>query len=313
MYAWDFGEGADNVASLMAAPASGSRRERVHGALTGKDDAISAALLAAYYRSHGAGALEACDSYLWDGGFAGVEAEEEARIGFGDLIGLERQTAALVENTEFLMRGLPASNVLLYGDAGTGKSSSVRALAAEFADRGLKLVAIPKGRIAEFPAALAAAAGRGLKFLFFVDDLSFEEDENAYKPFKSVIEGGVGSRPANIVICVTSNRRNIVKEVWKDREHEDDVHIRDNLQEKRSLAERFGLTLVYSAPAKDEYLSIVTGLAEKAGLGMDAEDLKAAALTWEVRHGGRSGRVARQFIDYLIASRTLGADSRRDG
>jgi predicted AAA+ superfamily ATPase len=298
MYAWDFGTAADNVASFMASPPTGSRRQRVHEALAEDDGPVSAARLAAYYRSYGAGALEAYDSYCWDGGFSGVPESDPVEL--DDLIGMDRQKKALIENTEFLLRGLYASNILLYGDAGTGKSSSARAVARGFADRGLKLVALPNARIAELPAVMAAAAGRGLKFMLFIDDLSFEEDERAYKSFKSVIEGGVYSRPVNVVICVTSNRRGIVKEVWKDRERQDDVHLRDNLQEKRSLADRFGLTIGYSAPDKEEYLAIVRGLAEKEGLAVDAE-LEAAALTWEVRHGGRSGRTARQFIDYRVS------------
>ncbi|MDR1043458.1 MAG: ATP-binding protein [Clostridiales Family XIII bacterium] len=339
MYAWEFGRAPDDIASITASPDSDAdpRRQAVHEALTTDDDLVSAVMLAAYYHSHGSGALEAHDNYYWDDGFAGVGAGTKDAIRFSDLIGLERQTESLVENTEFLLSGLPASNMLLYGDAGAGKSSSVKALAAEYADRGLKLVAIPKARISELPEALAAASERGLKFIFFIDDLSFEEGESSYKSFKSVIEGGVSARPDNVVICVTSNRRNIVKEVWKDREHQDDVHLRDNLQEKRSLADRFGLTIVYSAPDKDEYLAIVTALAEKAGLVVgescgdgkggeygkggqdgqggeygkggqdgkggecDEDELKAASLTWAVRHGGRSGRTARQFIDYRVS------------
>jgi predicted AAA+ superfamily ATPase len=307
MYAWDFGSGADNIAALMASPYPGeSRRQRVHEALTEEDELVSAAALATYYRSYGAGELEAYDSYYWNGGFVGVESYDPVRP--DDLIGLDRQIGALTENMEFLLRGLPAGNVLLYGDAGTGKSSSVKAVAHTFADRGLKLVAIPKARIAELPAVMGAAAGRGLKFMLFIDDLSFEEDESTYKSFKSVIEGGVSSRPDNVVICVTSNRRNIVKEVWKDREDQDDIHIRDNLQEKRSLADRFGLTIVYLAPEKDEYLTIVYELAKKAGLAMSENELRAAALTWEVRHGGRSGRTARQFIDYCVSSKALASE-----
>jgi predicted AAA+ superfamily ATPase len=299
---------AGNVASLVASPKKRSRRQRVHEALIQKEDLASTAGLAAYYHAFGAGALEANDSYYWDDGFVAVKAKDPIRL--SDLIGVERQTAALIVNTEFLLRGLPASNILLYGDAGTGKSSSIKALINEYADRGLKLVAVPKARIAELPNILGAATERGLKFILFVDDLSFEENESTYKSFKSVIEGGVSARPDNVVICVTSNRRNIVKEVWKDREHQDDIHLRDNLQEKRSLSDRFGLTIVYGAPDKDEYLAIVTGLAEKAGLGMGENELKAAALTWEVRHGGRSGRTARQFIDYMVGKQALGDNKR---
>jgi predicted AAA+ superfamily ATPase len=292
-----------NIAALMASPVELSRRQRVHEALSASSGKSAAAALAAYYNSYGAGDLESCDSFYWDGGFKGVKSKDPIRL--SDLIGVERQIEALKENTEFLLKGLPASNMLLYGDSGTGKSSSIKAIASEYADRGLKLVAIPKARIAELPAVLAAASGRGLKFILYIDDLSFEENESTYKSFKSVIEGGVSARPDNVIICVTSNRRNIVKEVWKDREHQDDIHIRDNLQEKRSLADRFGLTIVYSAPDKQEYLNIVTALAAKAGINMDIGELKAAALTWEVRHGGRSGRTARQFTDYLIGRRAL--------
>ncbi|MDR0596186.1 MAG: ATP-binding protein [Clostridiales Family XIII bacterium] len=319
MYAWDFasapgapsgaGAGGGNIASLMASPKAtplpkgGTRRGRVHEALARGDGLASAVKLAAYYRSCGAGALEAYDSFYWDGGFRGVTSRDPIR--FEDLIGVERQTAALVENTEFLLAGLPASNILLYGDAGTGKSSSVKALINEYAGSGLKLVAIPKARIAELPSVLAAVSERGLKFILFIDDLSFEENESTYKSFKSVIEGGVSARPSNAVICVTSNRRNIVKEVWKDREHQDDIHLRDNLQEKRSLSDRFGLTIVYSSPDKGEYLAIVEGLAARAELGMGENELKAAALTWELRHGGRSGRTARQFVEYMKGHEAL--------
>jgi predicted AAA+ superfamily ATPase len=302
MYAWEFSAaagktGGGNIASLMASPKEGSRRGRVHDALSRTGELVCAVQLAAYYRSYGAGALEACDSFYWDGGFRGVTSKDPIR--FSDLIGVERQTAALVENTKFLLAGLTASNILLYGDAGTGKSSSVKALINEYAGSGLKLVAIPKARIAELPRVLSAVAERGLKFILFIDDLSFEENESTYKSFKSVIEGGVSARPNNAVICVTSNRRNIVKEVWADRERQDDIHLRDNLQEKRSLSDRFGLTIVYGSPDKDEYISIVEGLAAKAGLDMGEGEMKAAALTWELRHGGRSGRTAKQFVEYM--------------
>jgi predicted AAA+ superfamily ATPase len=214
----------------------------------------------------------------------------------------------LIENTEFLLRGLPANNVLLYGDSGTGKSSSVKAVLNRYKDRGLKLIAVPKERIDELPQILEYVGGRGLKFIIFIDDLSFEENEVGYKSFKSVVEGSVSARTTNTVICVTSNRRNIIKEVWKDRAEQDDIHLRDNLQEKRSLADRFGLTIVYIAPEKGDYLDIVAALAKKAGLNMDAEYLSEQALIWEIRHGGRSGRTARQFIDHMVGLKELGQD-----
>jgi predicted AAA+ superfamily ATPase len=224
-----------------------------------------------------------------------------------ELIGYDRQKDALIENTERLLRGLPASNVLLYGDSGTGKSSSVKALLNRYRGQGLKLIAVPKERIDDMGEILAHIAGRGLKFIVFIDDLSFEENDGSYKPFKSIIEGSVNGRQDNAMICVTSNRRNIVKEVWKDREglEADDVHLRDNLQEKRSLADRFGLTLVFAAPDKASYLEIVSALADQAGLSVDQKTLLSGALTWGIRHGGRSGRTARQYIDHLIGAQAL--------
>jgi predicted AAA+ superfamily ATPase len=300
----------DNLAGLFASPRDGARRQDVHEALRSDDEWLAAALLARHARTYGAGELEVYDSFFWNDGFVGARTKDPIR--FRDIIGETRQKAALVENIEFLLHGLPSHNILLYGDSGTGKSSSIKALANEYADRGLKLVAVPKARIAELPNVIDACAGRGLKFILFIDDLSFEENESAYKSFKSVIEGGVSARPTNVVVCVTSNRRNIVKEVWRDRERQDDVHIRDNLQEKRSLADRFGLTIVYSAPDKAEYVNIVTALAAKAGLDMNEEELKAEALTWEVRHGGRSGRTAKQFVDYRMGRMALGASALKE-
>jgi predicted AAA+ superfamily ATPase len=297
------GSKADNIASMTVTPARRTRRQQLHEALTAGTDEEATSLLAEYYHSCGAGDFEAYGSYLWDGSFRGVRISDP--ITFDDLIGIDKQKESLKENAEFLFRGLPANNVLLYGDSGTGKSSSVKALLNNYEPRGFKLVAVPKHRLADLPKILDAIAGRGLKFIVFIDDLSFDENDGGYKQFKSVLEGGVSARPDNAVICVTSNRRNIVKEVWSDREGQDDVHLRDNLQEKRSLADRFGLTIVFSSPDKREYLDIVFALARKADVRMAEDELRAQALTWEIRHGGRSGRTASQFIAHLKGLQAL--------
>jgi predicted AAA+ superfamily ATPase len=182
-----------------------------------------------------------------------------------------------------------------------------------FAGRGLKLVSIPKARIADIAEVIDLVSERGLKFILFIDDLSFDEGENGYKAFKSAIEGRIGAANNNWIVCVTSNRRNIVKEAWKDREAQDDVHLRDNLQEKKSLADRFGLTIIYEAPDKAEYLTIVRGLATKAGLALSGDELDKAALTWEVRHGGRSGRTAKGFVDGRYALERGGGKGGQNG
>jgi predicted AAA+ superfamily ATPase len=200
--------------------------------------------------------------------------------------------------------------MLLYGDSGTGKSSSIKALLNRYKDKGLKLISLSREKIDELPKIFETVRNKGQKFIIFVDDLSFEEGDNSYKSFKSIVEGSVSAKPANTLICVTSNRRNIVREVWKDREGVDDIHLRDNLQEKRSLADRFGLTLVYPSPDKQEYLGIVLALSKKAGIDMPDDELIKEALTWEIRHGGRSGRAARQFVDYKVGTGKSGEHNR---
>jgi predicted AAA+ superfamily ATPase len=302
---------AENFAALPAFPAHVSRRQGIHAALFATDPVTAATRLARYYRSFGAGAIEGYDAFRWVGDLRGVDIADTVTM--DDLIGCAHQKRALIENTEFLLEGLPSNNVLLYGDSGTGKSSSVKALLNRYKDRGLKLISVPKERIGELTEILECVGGRGLKFILFIDDLSFEENEVGYKSFKSVMEGNVGARAANTLICVTSNRRNIVKEVWKDREAGEDIHLRDNLQEKRSLADRFGLVLVYVAPDKREYLEIVTALARKAGLNKDEAYIEEQALIWELRHGGRSGRTAKQFIDHMIGVEASESFTRQGG
>ncbi|MDR2610374.1 MAG: ATP-binding protein [Clostridiales Family XIII bacterium] len=294
--------GAENIAGSRQPPGEGrsaERLRRIHAAFAAESEEEGVRLLADSYRAFGSGTFAASAAFLWDGSLAPAPYDESVTM--DSLIGYERQKALLIENAELLIAGLPASNVLLYGDSGTGKSSSVKALLNVFADRGLKLISLPKARLAEITGAIDLISGRGLKFIVFIDDLSFDEGENGYKAFKSAIEGRIEAANKNWIVCVTSNRRNIVKEVWKDRETQDDVHLRDNLQEKKSLADRFGLTIIYEAPDKNEYLGIVRGLAGRAGLALSSGELDEAALTWEIRHGGRSGRTAKGFVDHLYA------------
>ncbi|MDR3305042.1 MAG: ATP-binding protein [Clostridiales Family XIII bacterium] len=276
-----------------------SHREFVHKALTVSKSIDATIMLADYYRSFGTGIFEATPAF--DLGADGlVPIKNLDPITMDDIVGCESQKQMLINNAQVLLRGLPANNILLYGDSGTGKSSSVKALLNMYSSRGLKMVCVSKEHLSSLPDVMEEITGRGLRFLIFIDDLSFEGNESGYKIFKSIMEGSACARPKNAIFVVTSNRRNIVKEVWNDRRDQDDVHLRDNLQEKRSLADRFGITLVYSEPSKSEYLAIVRHIAKKAGLALPDEELVSEALKWEIRHGGRSGRAARQFVDYCI-------------
>jgi predicted AAA+ superfamily ATPase len=222
-----------------------------------------------------------------------------------DLVGYETQKAQLLENTLSFLRGHHPNNVLLYGDAGTGKSTSIQAIANEYAPQGLRLIELYKNQFGLIPDVLSQIKGRNYRFILFLDDLSFEENEVAYKHLKAVMEGGAEAAPENVLIYATSNRRHLVKETWNDRsdmEHDGDIHRSDTMEEKLSLAARFGLQIYYPNPTFEEYHTIVQTLAEKtAGLeNLTAEQLRAAASTWQVRHGSRSGRTAQQFISDLL-------------
>jgi predicted AAA+ superfamily ATPase len=290
--------------AASARPAGGLRgdlREGLRDALSAKD---SVAAAAACYERHGCGLFGLYDAFCWEGGLSAVDAPDAAS--FDDLIGYEAQKRQIIENTARFMDGLPYANMLLYGDRGTGKSSSVKALLRMFAPRGLRLVALPRDAAGDLPALMGLLAPRGCRFIVFIDDLSFEENETGYKPFKSALEGGVHPRPPNTLICATSNRRNIIKELWREREGLEDVGLNDALQEKRSLADRFGLTVTFSAPDKDEYLEIVRGIARREGLDAEMDGLEREAMQWEIRHSGRSGRAARQFVERMAATKRSG-------
>ena len=270
----------------------------IHDALMQEFAKDAALKLASYYSKYGCGrfgaafALTAEETGL-------VPVKNIDPIKMEDIVGCESQKRALIENTEILLAGFSANNMLLYGDSGTGKSSSVKALLNMYSGEGLKMINIAKDKLFLLPEIFETIEGRGMKFIIFIDDLSFEENEFEFKAFKSIIEGRVAPKPKNAVFIVTTNRKNIVKDSWADREGQDDVRRRDNMEEKRSLSDRFGITLVYSSPNKKEYLAIVRSIAGKAGLKMPDGELEAEALKWEIRHGGRSGRTARQFVDHM--------------
>lgn len=226
-----------------------------------------------------------------------------------DLTGYEIQKRELRRNTEAFVNDLPANNVLLYGDGGTGKSTSVKALLNEYYMDGLRVVELYKHQFKEIPSITRALRARNYKFIIFIDDLSFEEDESDFKYLKAVIEGGIATRPENILIYATSNRRHIIREVWSDRddmEHNGDIHRSDTVEEKLSLASRFGIAINYSSPSRQHYHAIVKALAEKAGLlnKISDEELFYGADRWEIQHGGKTGRAARQYVDYLSGLRT---------
>lgn len=219
-----------------------------------------------------------------------------------DLIGYEIQKKKLVDNTRAFVSGRKANNVLLFGDSGTGKSTSIKAIVNEFYGQGLRMIEIYKHQFKDLSAIIAQIKNRNYRFIIYMDDLSFEEFEVEYKFLKAVIEGGVETRPDNILIYATSNRRHLIKEIWSDRddmENSGGLHRSDTLEEKLSLVNRFGVTINYSKPTQKEYFHIVIELARKAGITMTDGELCAEANKWELSHGGISGRTAQQFINYL--------------
>ena len=221
-----------------------------------------------------------------------------------DLVGYEIQKKKLVDNTEAFVQGRKANNCLLFGDSGTGKSTSIKAIVNQYYDQGLRMIEIYKHQFKDLSRVIADIKNRNYRFIIYMDDLSFEEFEIEYKFLKAVIEGGVETKPENILIYATSNRRHLIKESWNDRndmEHENDRHHSDTVEEKLSLVNRFGVTINYSKPTQKEYFDIVLNLARKQGITMSDDDLRTEANKWELSHGGISGRTAQQFVNYLAS------------
>lgn len=257
-------------------------------------------LLADYYHKVGCGLFGGYGAFKLQetgGQLQGIENPDPIRV--SNLICQEREQTVVLNNTKSFLKGYPANNIILYGNRGTGKSSLVKALLNEYVSEGLRLVQLKKNQIGIFPNLVKELSKIPLKFIIFIDDLSFNDVEEDYKNLKSLLEGGVEARPDNVLVYATSNRKHLVKESFADR-RSDDIHAHDNMEEKLSLADRFGITVTFLSPDQETYLRIVEGLALQHKLNIDKDELRQKALKWVMMHNGRSGRTARQFIDHLM-------------
>ncbi|MBR2346293.1 MAG: ATP-binding protein [Clostridia bacterium] len=225
-------------------------------------------------------------------------------VHLSSLIGYELQKKALIENTEAFVEGRGANNILLYGDSGTGKSTSIKAIVNQYYDKGLRMIEIYKHQFCNLSRVISEIKNRNYRFIIYMDDLSFEEQEIEYKYLKAIIEGGVENRPDNVLIYATSNRRHLIKETWKDRNdatQDGDIHRSETIEEKLSLVNRFGLSIGYFKPSRREFDEIVLGLAARyPQIKLSEDEIIAAAHVWEMRNGGISGRTAQQFVNHLL-------------
>lgn len=261
--------------------------------------------LADYYLASGTGLFGRFKAFRWictdgKGRLEGVASLDPTFL--RDLVGYESERRTIVRNTEQFLRGYPANNVLLYGDRGTGKSSTVKALLNDYASQGLRLIEVPKQRLNDFPQILGLIRDRRERFILFVDDLSFDEHETGYKDLKAVLEGSLEARPANVLVYATSNRRHLVQERLGDRPAyiaDEEPHARDTVEEKLSFSDRFGITAIFSTPDQERFLTIVSAIAQQRRLPISEEELRPRAIRWAAWQNGRSCRSARQFVDYL--------------
>jgi uncharacterized protein len=259
--------------------------------------------LVAYYRQFGTGVFAQYCAFRWQSKqLLGIRYPDRVRL--SELKGYESPKSQLIKNTEFLLQGHSALNVLLYGSRGSGKSSLIKSLVWDYGDRGLRLIEVAKSDLIDLPQIVEQLRHQPQKFIIFVDDLSFEEDDDAYKALKVMLEGNLTERPRNVVVYATSNRRHLIREYFGDRprpKDSDEVHAWDTVQEKLSFSDRFGLTLTFEAADQKTYLKIVRHLAQQAQISLQLEELEFRALQWATQHNGRSGRTARQFVDFLSA------------
>lgn len=254
--------------------------------------------VARYYKENGCGIFARYKAFIWrDGDIQPVLHPD--RIDMDSFTGYEIQRDMVVNNTKSFIEGKSCNNCLLYGDKGTGKSSTVKAIANEFRKEGLRIVEIPKERLIDFPILVDKIAALPMKFIIFIDDLSFQKQDQSYTTLKAVLEGGLAARPDNALIYATSNRRHLVKESFSDRT-DDDVNTRDNMQESLSLSDRFGLAVCYSIPTKKEFVDIVIALARQKGIEMSDEELEMGAERFALSRGGRSPRCAKQYVESLF-------------
>ena len=265
-------------------------------------DAFTAEMVQ-FYKEFGVGKLGLHKAFRVDGTVSPariVPITNIAHVYLDDLVGYEIAKKKLIDNTEAFVEGRRANNCLLFGDAGTGKSSSIKGILNKYYDQGLRIIEVYKHQFKDLNDVIAQVKNRNYKFIIYMDDLSFEEFEIEYKYLKAVIEGGLEKKPDNILIYATSNRRHLVREKFSDKEERrDDLHASDTVQEKLSLVSRFGVTIFFCAPDKKQFQNIVKVLAERYDIKMPEEELLLEANKWELQHGGLSGRTAQQFIDYL--------------
>ncbi len=260
--------------------------------------------MAEYYRRNGCGIYARYRAFIWrDKKILPVAHPDPQRM--EDLKGYEVQRGMAIENTVAFLKNLPANNCLLYGDRGTGKSSTVKALLNTFYKDGLRVIEMPKEYLMDFPYLVDQIATVPMHFIIFIDDLSFSRQDGTYAALKSVLQGGLAANPSNSLIYATSNRRHLLRESFSEREG-DDVHRNDTVQESLSLADRFGLTINFTNPDKARFLEIVDKLAHQRGLDSCMEQLEAGAERWATVHGGRSPRVAQQYLRAAEAKVNLG-------
>ena len=264
-------------------------------------------ILTGFYKNFGVGKFGLHKAFRvehTENGAEIVPINKIAHVHLDDLVGYEIAKNKLVENTEAFVEGRRANNCLLFGDAGTGKSSSIKAILNQYYDKGLRMIEIYKHQFQDLNDVIAQIKNRNYKFIIYMDDLSFEEFEIEYKYLKAVIEGGLEKKPNNVLIYATSNRRHLVRETFRDKQDRDEeLHTNDTVQEKLSLVARFGVTIYFGRPNKKEFQKIVKVLAERSDIQMSEEELFLEANKWELSHGGLSGRTAQQFIDYLLGKK----------
>lgn len=260
------------------------------------DDFIS------FYNNAGCGNISMYKMFKYDNNKGLIGIKNPDPITFTDIIGYKTQIDTLIKNTEAFLNGYVANNILLVGARGTGKSSCVKALANKYFENGLRLIEITKEQILILPEILSSLKKRGRRFIIFIDDLSFDEQEIQYKYMKSLLEGGSEYKPENVLFYATSNRRHLIQEKWSDRSYgseEAEIHTNDTLNEKLSLSDRFGITITYPKPTPKEYIEIVKGIAEKNNIKLPNDILEKEAMKWELNQKGMSGRTAKQFINNI--------------
>ena len=261
-----------------------------------------------FYREFGVGKLGLHKAFRVEHPAGGrveiVPITNIAHVHLDDLVGYEIAKQKLIENTEAFVEGRKANNCLLYGDAGTGKSSSIKAILNQYYDKGLRMIEVYKHQFQDLNDVIAQIKNRNYKFIIYMDDLSFEEVEIEYKYLKAVIEGGLEKKPDNVLIYATSNRRHLVRETFRDKaDRDEELHTNDTVQEKLSLVARFGVTIYFGSPDKKMFQNIVKELAKQNEIEMPEEELLLEANKWELAHGGLSGRTAQQFIDHLLGQK----------